>query len=107
LGERSHVIPAIIARILSDDPELVVWGSCQQTRSFIHGKDIATGLRLITEHYAVCDPVNLGHDKEITIRNLVEMLMELTGIHRKIIFDTSKSEGSFRKCAHMTKFRQE
>ena len=106
LGERSHVIPAIIARILSDDPELVVWGSGQQTRSFIHGKDIATGLRLITEHYAVCDPVNLGHDREITIRNLVEMLMELTGIHKKIIFDTSKPEGSFRKCADMTKFRQ-
>jgi GDP-L-fucose synthase len=68
-GARSHVIPALIDRLLSDEAELVVWGSGDQTRSFVHARDIATGLRLLTEEYAVCDPVNIGHDRETSIRS--------------------------------------
>jgi nucleoside-diphosphate-sugar epimerase len=46
-----------------------VWGSGNQKRVFVHAKDFATGLRLLGEKYAVPDPVNLGHDKEISIRD--------------------------------------
>ena len=105
-GERSHVIPALIERLLADAPELVVWGSGQQTRSFIHGRDVAAGLLLLTEHYAVCDPVNVGHDQEISIKELVEMLMDLSGIRKEVVFDTSKPEGCRRKAADMTKLRR-
>jgi len=106
LGERSHVIPALIERLLSDAPELVVWGSGRQTRSFIHGRDVATGLLLLTEHYAVCDPVNLGNDHEISIKDLVTLLMDLSGLRKPVVFDTSKPEGCLRKAADMTKFRK-
>ena len=106
VGERAHVIPALISRLLSAAPELVVWGSGRQTRSFTHGRDVATGLKLIAEHYAVCDAVNVGHDREISIKDLVEMLMDLTGLHKEIIFDTSKPEGCRRKSADMTKLRR-
>jgi nucleoside-diphosphate-sugar epimerase len=106
LGERAHVIPALIERLFSEAPQLVVWGCGRQTRSFIHGRDVATGLRLLTEHYAVCDAVNVGHDREISIKDLVEMLMDLSGIHKKIIFDTSQPEGCLRKSADMTKLRR-
>jgi GDP-L-fucose synthase len=105
-GDRAHVIPALIRRILSPAPVLVVWGSGNQTRSFIHARDVATGLRLLTEHYAVCDPVNVGHDREITIKVLVVLLMELLGIQKKAIFDTSKPEGCLRKSADMAKLHK-
>jgi len=105
-GERSHVIPALIDRLLSDAPQFTVWGSGRQTRSFIHARDVAAGLRLITERYAVCDPVNVGHDQEISIQDLVALLMELSGIHKPVIFDTSKPEGARRKSADTTKLRQ-
>jgi len=105
-GERAHVIPALIERLLSDEPELVVWGSGDQTRSFIHARDVAAGLRLLTERYAVCDPVNVGHDRETAVRDLVEMLMDLAGLRKRVVFDTSKPEGCLRKAADMTKFRR-
>lgn len=105
-GERSHVIPALIERLLSDAPELVVWGSGEQTRSFVHARDVATGLRLVTERYAVCDPVNVGHDRETSIKELVSLLMDLSGLRKKVVFDTSKPEGCQRKSADMTKFRK-
>jgi len=106
VGERAHVIPALIHRLLSGPSDLVVWGTGRQTRSFIHARDVATGLLLVTEHYAVAHPVNIGHDQEISIKDLVGMLMELSGIRKKVIFDTSKPEGCLRKSAEMTKFRQ-
>ena len=103
---RSHVIPALIARLLSDSSSLVVWGSGRQTRSFVHARDVATGLRLLTERYAACDPVNVGHDRETSIRQLVELLMELSGTDKEVVFDTSRPEGCARKSADMTKFRR-
>lgn len=105
-GPRSHVIPALIDRLLSQETELVVWGSGNQTRSFVHARDIATGLRLLTEEYAVCDAVNVGHDCETSIRELVAMLMELSGVRKKVIYDTTKPEGCRRKSADMTKLRR-
>jgi nucleoside-diphosphate-sugar epimerase len=106
LGERAHVIPALFGRLLSEAPELVVWGSGLQTRSFIHARDVAAALLLLTEHYAVCDPVNVGHDHEISLLALVALLMEISGINKPVVFDLSKPEGCLRKAADMTKLRR-
>ncbi|MHC4788999.1 MAG: NAD-dependent epimerase/dehydratase family protein, partial [Planctomycetota bacterium] len=105
-GARSHVIPALIERLLSDSKELLVWGSGEQTRSFIHARDVAAGLRLLSERHALADPVNVGHDKETSIRELVALLMELAEVEKKVVFDRTKPEGCRRKAADMTKFRQ-
>ncbi|MCF7854102.1 MAG: NAD-dependent epimerase/dehydratase family protein [Candidatus Pacebacteria bacterium] len=105
-GEKSHVIPAIIERLLSPDPTLVVWGSGTQTRSFIHARDVAAGLALITEKYACADPVNVGHDHETNMAELANLLMDVSDIHKPLYFDTSKPEGCKRKSADMTKFRR-
>jgi nucleoside-diphosphate-sugar epimerase len=105
-GPLAHVIPALIERLLSDSPRLVVWGSGRQTRSFIHARDVAAGLMLATERYAVCDPVNVGHDHETSIRRLVRLLTELAEVHKEVVFDRSKPEGCLRKSADMTKFRR-
>jgi GDP-L-fucose synthase len=106
VGERAHVIPALVSRLLSDASELIVWGSGNQTRSFIHAQDVAAGLLLLTEYYAICEPVNVGHDQETSIKELVEILMDLSNCRKTIRFDTSKPEGARRKSADITKFRQ-
>lgn len=103
---KAHVMPALIQRVLRGDDPITVWGSGNQTRSFVHGKDVALGLKLITEYYAVADPVNVGHDRETTIRELAERILEITGKDVKLVFDTSKPEGATRKSADVTKLRE-
>jgi len=106
VGEKSHVIPALIKKLSDSSKEIVVWGSGNQKRSFIHGQDVAAGLRLLTENYPVADPVNVGSNEEISIRDLVFKLMKLMGVEKKIIFDTSKPEGCFRKSADISKLNK-
>jgi len=103
---KAHVMPALIQRVLQGDNPITVWGSGHQTRSFVHGKDAALGLKLITEHYAVADPVNVGHDRETTIRELAGRILEITGKDLKLLFDTSKPEGAIRKSSDVTKLRE-
>ena len=105
-GERSHVIPALIERILSDEPELTVWGDGSQTRSFIHTRDLAEALLLLTERHAVCEAVNLGSDREVSMARLAELLMEAADTRKPIVFDTTKPTGCRRKAADMSTFRR-
>jgi nucleoside-diphosphate-sugar epimerase len=101
--EKAHVIPAILSRILNREEPLVIWGSGNQTRSFVHARDFALGLKLLTEHYAEADPVNVGHDHETSIRDLVGLLLEITGRRPRVVFDTTRPEGAQRKSADVTK----
>lgn len=103
--EKAHVMPALIRKVLEGQDPVVVWGSGNQTRSFVHGKDFALGLKLITEHYANADPVNVGHDRETSIRDLVLKIIAIAGVDPVLIFDTSKPEGASRKSADITKLR--
>jgi GDP-L-fucose synthase len=105
-GERSHVIPALIERLLADSPEVVVWGSGNQTRSFIHALDVARAMLAATESYAVCDPLNLGPERETSMRELIHLLMDLAGVRKRVVFDTTKPEGAKRKGADVTKLRR-
>jgi len=104
--EKAHVMPALIQKVLNGDDPVVVWGSGNQTRSFVHAKDFALGLKLITEHYPTADPVNVGHDRETSIRKLAELILEITGKKTELLFDTSKPEGAKRKSADVTKLRK-
>jgi len=104
--EKANVMPALIQKVLNGDDPVIVWGSGNQTRSFVHGKDFAMGLKLLTELYPAADPVNIGHDRETTIRELIYHILKITGKNPKIIFDTSKPEGAQRKSADVTKLRK-
>ena len=103
---KAHVMPTLIQKVLNGDDPIIVWGSGNQTRSFVHGKDSALALKLITEHYATADPVNVGHDRETTIRELIERILKATGRNPKVVFDTKKPEGAKRKSADVTKLRE-
>jgi nucleoside-diphosphate-sugar epimerase len=102
---RAHVVPALISRILDGENPLSVWGSGQQTRSFVHARDFAMGLKLVVEHYPTADPVNVGHNTETSIRELVDILLNVTGRELTVWFDLTKPEGARRKSADTSKLR--
>ncbi len=96
-GEKSHVIPALTKRVLDGEDPVRVWGSGNQTRAFVHVLDVAQGFMDLTEKYAVADPVNVGHDRETTIGDLVRKICEISGKTPVLEFDTTKPEGAPRK----------
>lgn len=105
-GEKSHVIPALIKRVLDGEDPVVAWGSGNQSRAFVHVDDIAQCLLLLTEHYACADPVNVGHERETTIAELLRMICRMTGRTPELRFDRSKPEGAPRKSVSSAKLRK-
>jgi len=109
--EHSHVIPALIKKMidakLKCENEVVVWGTGKSSREFLYVEDAAEGILLATEKYNKPDTVNLGTGREITIRELVHLIAELTGYEGKIIWDTSKPDGQPRRCLETSKAKEE
>ena len=112
----SHVIPALIKkcvdavsnndlRITNNDPppELVVWGTGKATREFFYVEDAAEAIILAMERYNKSDPVNIGAGFEISIKELVKLIVKLTGFKGQIIWDTSKPDGQPRRMLDTTK----
>ncbi|MBI5245169.1 MAG: NAD-dependent epimerase/dehydratase family protein [Elusimicrobia bacterium] len=95
--ENCHVIPALIRRVLSGEDPVRVWGDGKQTRAFLYVEDAARGLLETAERWAECDPVNLGSEEEITIAELLRMILELCGRKPKVEFDASKPSGQPRR----------
>lgn len=104
--EQAHVIPAIISRLLHGEDPLIVWGSGNQTRSFVHARDTALGLKLTTEHGVGAGPVNVGHDHETSMRELVELLLDVAEESREVVFDSTKPEGAIRKSSDVTRLKE-
>jgi nucleoside-diphosphate-sugar epimerase len=99
--EASHVIPALIrkceeARLRGDD-SIVCWGTGSASREFVYVDDCAHAIALATERYDGPEPVNLGTGEEITIRELVELIVRLTGFEGVIEWDPSKPDGQPRR----------
>jgi GDP-L-fucose synthase len=102
----SHVIPALIRRVVEGENPLMVWGSGNQSRSFLYVVDFAKGLMEVCEKYPEADPVNVGNDTEVTIRELVEAIVELTGKDIEIKYDTTKPEGQPRRNCDTRKLKE-
>jgi GDP-L-fucose synthase len=105
-SETGHVVSALIKRIFDGDNPVVVWGDGNQRRTFLHASDFARGLILAVENYAECDPVNIGSDEEITIRELAELTVLLSGRDVELVFDDSKPSGMPRRHCDTTKAKQ-
>ena len=97
----SHVIPALIRKFMeakdSGEDEVVVWGTGKPTRGFLYVEDAAEGILLAAEKYNKSDPVNLGSDLEISIKDLAELIGRLTGFKGEIIWDISRPDGQPRR----------
>ena len=97
----SHVIPALIRKCLEakeqNASEIVAWGDGSPTREFIYVDDAAEGITLATLRYNSSDPVNIGSNFEISIKDLTELIARLTGFEGEIHWDTSKPNGQPRR----------
>lgn len=97
----SHVIPALIRKCFEaqarGEDEVVVWGDGSPTREFLYVEDAAEGIALASECYNGADPVNLGSGKEISIKDLSELIARLTGFSGRLVWDTSKPNGQPRR----------
>ena len=109
--ESSHAIPALIKKMvdskLEGRNEVVVWGTGKASREFLYVEDAAEGVLLATEKYNKPDPVNLGANREITIKELVDLIAQLVGYDRKIVWDNSKPDGQPRRCLDTSKAKKE
>lgn len=99
--ESSHVIPALIRKCIeakrSGAEAIVCWGSGKVTREFLHAADCAEGIVLAAERYNSSEPVNLGAGFEISISDLANKIVELTGFKGRLVWDTSKPDGQPRR----------
>ena len=106
----SHVIPALIKKcvdaIESGAGHIECWGTGNVSREFIYAADAAEGILLATEHYNISEPVNIGAGFEITIKQLVEKIVELTGFVGEIRWDGTKPDGQPRRCLDTRRARE-
>jgi GDP-L-fucose synthase len=98
----SHVIPALIRKCIEatarHESEIEVWGDGSPTREFLYVDDAAEGIILAAERYNEGEPVNLGSSNEISIKDLVELIVQLTGFTGRIVWDRTKPNGQPRRC---------
>ena len=107
----SHVIPALIKKCVDarrkKDQEIIVWGTGKATREFFYVEDAAEAIVLATEKYNKSEPINIGAGFEISIRDLTELIVELTGFKGKITWDATKPDGQPRRMLDTTRARNE
>jgi GDP-L-fucose synthase len=97
--ESSHVIAALIRRIEEKQNPLTVWGDGTASRSFLYAEDFAEGVIQVAEKSLQVEAINIGADEEITIRELVELMVRLSGHDLKVKFDATRPTGQpRRKC---------
>jgi GDP-L-fucose synthase len=104
--ETSHVIPALIRKMVEADDEVVLWGDGSPTREFLYVDDCVEGLVLAAERYDGSEPVNLGASREISIRELAELIAEVTGYEGTITWDTDKPNGQPRRSVDGSRARE-
>lgn len=99
--ESSHVIPALIRKFLEAKEQrrdtVVVWGTGKATREFLYVGDAAEAIVLATEKYEKPQPVNIGSGFEISLKDLVHLIAQLTNFEGKIEWDASKPDGQPRR----------
>lgn len=97
----SHVIPALIRKCLeardAKAASVEVWGTGSPTREFLYVDDAAHAIALATERYDKPEPVNIGSSQEISIKDLVELVVELTGFDGEVVWDRTKPDGQPRR----------
>ncbi|HEY5277966.1 MAG TPA: GDP-L-fucose synthase [Coriobacteriia bacterium] len=99
--ETSHVIPALIHKMVESQErgarEILLWGDGSPTREFLYVDDCAEAIVLASERYDGAEPVNLGTGVEISIRDLADLISELTVFEGEIKWDTTKPNGQPRR----------
>jgi len=105
--QNSHVLPALLRKIheakTSGAGEVVVWGTGSPKREFMHVEDLASACRFLLETYEGEEWVNVGFGKDVTIRELAELICQIVGFEGALTFDISKPDGTPRKLMDSSK----
>ena len=105
----SHVLPALIRRFheakVSDAPSVTLWGSGTPLREFLHTDDLARAVLHLLNHYDDGAPINVGCGKDISIKDLANLVAEVVGYEGSIEWDTSKPDGTPRKLLDISKIQ--
>lgn len=106
----SHVIPALIRKVYEaqqrGDKQLPVWGDGSPTREFLYSTDAAQGIVMASQFYNESDPVNLGTNYEISIKDLVKLICDLMGFDGEIVWEIDKPNGQPRRCLDTTRAQE-
>jgi GDP-L-fucose synthase len=108
--ETSHVIPALIHKFMDakarNEKQVELWGDGSPTREFLFVEDAAEGVVLAAEAYDGDEPVNLGSGKEISIKDLAEMIGRLTGYEGNFLWNTDKPNGQPRRLLDVSRAKE-
>ena len=106
----SHVIPALIRKVYQaqakGEKTIAVWGDGSPTREFLYSNDAARGIVMGAQKYNDPEPVNLGTNFEISIKDLVELICELMGFEGELVWQTDKPNGQPRRCLDTTRAKE-
>jgi GDP-L-fucose synthase len=98
--ENSHVIPSLIHKVYlaqQNNTDVFVWGSGKSLREFIYSKDVAKITEKLINIYEDTKPIIISNSHEISIEEIITTICDIFKFKNKIIFDTSKPEGQFKK----------
>ena len=101
--ETAPVMPSKILQVMQAKDKVVIWGDGSQTRAFTYVDDEVRGMMLAVEKYACTQPFNIAGEEEITIKDLVQLIIQLMGKKLDLEFDLSKPTGAMRRCADISK----
>jgi GDP-L-fucose synthase len=101
----AHVIADLIRKMTDERDEVVLWGDGSPTREFLYVEDCVDGFLLAAERYDAGDPVNLGAGKEISIRDLADLVADVVGFQGRITWDTAMPNGQPRRSVDASRAR--
>lgn len=105
--ENSHVLPALIRRFHeakeSGLPAVTIWGSGKPKREFLNSDDLADACLFLMKHYSDKQIVNVGCGEDVSIKELAELVKEVTGFEGELVFDTTRPDGTPRKLLDVSK----
>ena len=108
--ESAHVLPALVQRFhearVRGEAEVVIWGSGEPRREFLHVDDLADACVFLMEHYEGIEHINVGTGEDLSIRELAEIVRDIVYPEARLTFDRSKPDGTPRKLLDVTRLRQ-
>lgn len=105
--QNSHVLPALIRKFhtakVTNTPEVVIWGTGTPLREFLHADDMADACVFLMQHFDEPGFVNIGVGHDISIADLAKLVQRIVGYEGKLVFDTTKPDGTPRKLMDVSK----
>ena len=105
--KNSHVLPALLRKFheakMEDQPEVTVWGSGTPRREFLHADDMADACVFLMKNYSEEGLINIGVGEDLSIKELAGMIKDIVGYKGKIVFDSSKPDGTPRRLMDVSK----